>query len=687
MRGSTTLEILRRHAAGCRWLGALALILSLVVAGCAGGSGGAAGGAMAGSNSTASAQACSGCGTAMISLTDASGPFDTYMVNVVSLKLTRSDGTVVETVPVTTQVDFAQLVDLSEIISAAEIPAGRYTQASMTLDYNGATIVVNENGTGVPVAADNILLQSSTSPPTTTPLVPPNSQLTMTLSLSNVPGGGLIVNQGVIANLALDFNLSASNTVGGTAADPTVTVTTPTLTASVVPDATRQIRVRGKLVSVNDTAPASDYVVSVWPFNDMSATMGQVTVNTTTSTTFLINGSSYSGDNSSGVQSGLVALAALPAGTLTLAYGSFDKSTMSFTASMVFAGSSVPGAMHDSVAGTVIARDAAPPTPAGNCTAGNVLTVSNGIVLQPGVGGMGYRRQVTVCVAPVPATPMSGSPTGTTVTEDGQTGSFTIADISVGQRLEVSGTFVSSGSGNALLDATSGSAQLQVTDVAGTVSAITGGTVSMTLQLLGGLPPAAFDFTGTGSSSADDASAAAYTVAVPAALPTAPLASGQPASFSGFVAPFGSAPPDFNALVLVSYAQTNAFLDVRWAQAAGVPLASLTLSSTQLAFSQATLATATQDFAQIGPETLNPASVTAGLTLVPNPSASTLWLAIAHRDSWQTDNFSSFADFANALMADLAASGSVVLQVFADGPYNTSSGVLSADQLVVVLND
>ena len=686
MTRNTAAGIPRQYAAGTPRVGALAVILSLALAACAGGS---SGGGMPGSGSGASGaagQACSGCGTAMISLTDASGPFDAYMVNVVSLKLTRSDGTVVETVPVTTQVDFAQLVDLSEIISAAEIPAGRYTQASMTLDYNGATIVVNESGTGVQVAAGNILLESSSSPPTTTPLVPPNSQVTMTLSLSNTPGGGLIVNQGVIANLALDFNLSASNTVGGSAADPTVTITAPTLTASVVPDASRQIRVRGKLVSVDDTAPASDYVVSVWPFNEMAAAMGQVTVNTTTGTTFLVNGSSYTGDNSSGVQAGLAALAALPAGTLTLAYGSFDSATHSFTASMVFAGSSVPGAMHDSVAGTVIARDAAPPTPAGNCTAGNVLTVNNGIVLRPDVGGMGYMRQVTVCVAPVPATMTSGSPTGTTVTEDGQSGSFTIADISVGQRLIASGTFVNAGSGSPVLDATSGTAELQVTDLAGNVSGISGGTVTVALQLLGGLPPAALDFTGTGSSSADDASAAAYKVAVPAALPTAPLGTGQPASFSGFVAPFGSAPPDFNALGLVSFAQTNAFLNVRWPQA-GVALASLTVSSTQLAFSQATLGTATQDLVQIGPETFNPASVAAGLTIVPNPSALTLWLAIAHRSSWQTDNFGSFADFASALMSDLAASGSAVVQVFADGPYDTSSGVLSADQLGVVVND
>ncbi len=619
-------------------------------------------------------------------MTDAPGDFISYIVNIDSLQLTRSDGTVVQIVPVTTQVDFAQLVDLAEIISAAQIPAGRYTQASMTLDYNGATIIVNESGMDIQVEPPNILLESPTSP-TPTPLVPPNSQVTMTLSLSNTPGGGLIVNQGVIANLALDFNLSASNTVGGSAADPTVTITAPTLTASVVPDASRQIRVRGKLVSVDDTAPASDYVVSVWPFNEMAAAMGQITVNTTTSTAFLINGSSYTGDNSSGVQAGLAALAALPAGTLTLAYGSFDNATHSFTASMVFAGSSVPGAMHDSVAGTVIARDAAPPTPAGNCTAGNVLTVNNGIVLRAGVGGMGYMRQVTVCVAPLPASVTSGSPTGTTVTEDGQSGSFTIADISVGQRLIASGTFVDAGSAGALLDATSGTAELQVTDLAGSVSGISGGTVTVALQLLGGLPPAAFDFSGTGSSSAADASAAAYKVAVPAALPTAPLTTGQPASFSGFVAPFGSAPPDFNALGLVSFAQTDAFLDVRWPQAAGVALASLTLSSSQLAFSQATLGTATQDLVQIGPETFNPASVAAGLTIVPNPSAPTLWLAIAHRSSWQTDNFGSFADFASALMSDLAASGSAVVQVFADGPYDTSSGVLSADQLVVVVND
>ncbi|HLN48901.1 MAG TPA: hypothetical protein VK251_05285, partial [Steroidobacteraceae bacterium] len=62
------------------------------------------------SNGTSTGQSCSNCGTAVLSLTDAPGDFLSYIVNVASLQLTRSDGTVVQTVPATTQVDFAQLV-------------------------------------------------------------------------------------------------------------------------------------------------------------------------------------------------------------------------------------------------------------------------------------------------------------------------------------------------------------------------------------------------------------------------------------------------------------------------------------------------------------------------------------------------------------------------------------------------
>ena len=52
---------------------------------------------------------CTGtnCGGAQLSLTDAQGDFLTYTVDVASLKLNRIDGTTVETIPMSTKVDFA----------------------------------------------------------------------------------------------------------------------------------------------------------------------------------------------------------------------------------------------------------------------------------------------------------------------------------------------------------------------------------------------------------------------------------------------------------------------------------------------------------------------------------------------------------------------------------------------------
>ena len=48
-------------------------------------------------------------GVAMVTLTDAPGDFLSYQLAVVSLKLTRADGTAVEILPAPSKVEFAQL--------------------------------------------------------------------------------------------------------------------------------------------------------------------------------------------------------------------------------------------------------------------------------------------------------------------------------------------------------------------------------------------------------------------------------------------------------------------------------------------------------------------------------------------------------------------------------------------------
>ena len=59
------------------------------------------------------------CGTLMVGLTDADGDFLSYSVDVVSLSLRKADGTVVQALPTRQRVDFAGLVDLTELVTVA----------------------------------------------------------------------------------------------------------------------------------------------------------------------------------------------------------------------------------------------------------------------------------------------------------------------------------------------------------------------------------------------------------------------------------------------------------------------------------------------------------------------------------------------------------------------------------------
>src|SRR5258706_8869996 len=125
--------------APARWVADLlktsaTLVAALLVA--CGGSGD-----MGGSNNGGSGTACSrSCGLALITMQDAAGDFLSYTLYVTSLRLRKANGATVETLPPTTRVDFAQLVDLSELISAGQVPAGAYAAATMTVDYRNGSI-------------------------------------------------------------------------------------------------------------------------------------------------------------------------------------------------------------------------------------------------------------------------------------------------------------------------------------------------------------------------------------------------------------------------------------------------------------------------------------------------------------------------------------------------------------------
>ncbi len=622
---------------------ALALALGALVA-CGSGTGGVGTNASGG---TVTAQT----GAAMVTLTDAPGDFLSYLVNVTSVQLKRADGTVVETLPATTQVDFAQLVNLSEVLSAKQVPAGTYTSVSLTLDYATASIVVdNSPGASITVPAANILNGGNSN----SPLTSPNSQVTLTLQLP--VGKPLVVNQGTVANLALDFNLSASNLVVLAGGSATVTVN-PVLQASITPDATKSLRLRGPLVAVTNTSADMSYSIHVRPFFRGEGEHGDLVVKTTSATTFTLNGTPYTGT------AGLTALAALPVGTLTAASGLFDVATKTFTAASVLAGTSIPGAGLDSIGGTVIARS------------GNVLTIANGQICERSGGRVSFVRQTTVTLG-----------SATTVTKDGSAATFATSDISVGQHVQLFGTLATDGSGNKTLDATAGSARLVTTPLWGRYTSVASGVVTLNLQQLDGRPVTAFNFAGTGSSLATDAVAASYTVNVPSALSIGTPTAGTTLRFYGFVAPFGAAPPNFNAVSLVNYALTTSKLSLEW-DSPGVTAPFVgTLSPTNVVINQATVQTAEDHTVSIGLDRTDLSTVTAGITLVPNAAATSTGFAIAHRTSRTINSYDTF-DLAIAALNTALNGTTRVREIEADGSYNATTSTLSVNHLIVVLND
>ncbi len=463
MRNSPFPRFLRQHPRGLALF--VGCCIAVLVAACDSGMGDLTGNSTGtttpgGGTGTPAAASCSGsCGASVMTMTDAAGDFLSYIVTLTSLQLQTASGASVETLPAATPVDFTKLVNLTEVLSAGQIPAADYVSAQLTLSFANAQITASD-AMGNPVTLSPVDAGGNALTGT----------LTVTVQLDNT--NQLVITPGNTGRLAFDFNLAASNMVNLTAM--TVQVA-PTLVASVVPSDTKQVRVRGQLASVS--AMQNDFVVNVQPFAAQGATAGQVTAQVSTTTTYQINGTAYVG------AAGLTALAALPANTLVAAFGSLQTGTTpTFTATNILAGTSLQSPSEDQISGTVIARTA------------NALTVRGATWTKPS-GNFGFERMdSTVNVG-----------ANTAVTAEGQMGAFTAANISVGQHIDAFGTASQGANGAVTLDATAGQVQLDLTPLWGTVTAATTGSLTLNLQSLDGIVPSAFTFAGTGTNAAADA--------------------------------------------------------------------------------------------------------------------------------------------------------------------------------------
>ncbi len=477
---------------GLGWLaGLMVLAAACTLPGCGGGSGG----------STA------GDGEVVISLTDAEGDFVTYTVDVLSVKLTRADGTEVETLPLATRVDFAQYTDLSEFLTAATVPNGRYVKGSMVIDYGNADIQVEDaNGNALPVGT----------------ILNTNGDPVSTLEVDVVLEGrsALPVAPGIPKNLLLDFDLDQSNSVVVAGNDVTVTVE-PVLIAEVDPQAPKVHRLRGPLQSVN--VVENRFRLFIRPFFHPVRTgarrFGSLTVHTDDTTMYEIDGVSYQGG------AGLAVLDTLPLFSAVIARGDLRFNPLRFEAREVYAGSSVPGGALDVVRGSVVER-----------RPDNSIVVKGATLIRRD-GAVVFNDQVTVQLD-----------ASTTVTKQLAMGTFAIDDISVGQRIVVFGSVTNDSVSDLQFSAANGYARMRLSTLRGSVKALPDGASWLALDLtaINNRSIDLYNFAGTGSGATEDADPDFYEIdSGNLSLDGIGLASTL--AVAGFPAPFASSPPDFTA--------------------------------------------------------------------------------------------------------------------------------------------
>ena len=632
---ATMLGSMRSHSL----LSLFLLFISVSLVGCGGSSG-------------KGSEAEVGDGEVIIGLTDAEGDFASYTVDVLSLTLTRANGRVVETLPLSTRVDFAQYTEMTEFLTAAMVPNGAYVKASMVLDYSDADIWV-ENAAGNAVKVDNIVDTDGIA----------LSQLEVAVNLEGRTK--LVIAPGISSHLTLDFDLKASNKVHFDDAGVPTQVVEPFLLADVELKHPKIHRLRGPLASVD--VEGSSFEVILRPFHHRLTTdrrqqrrhFGQLEVVTSNTTLFEINGDDYQG------QEGLIALNEQPKFTATIVIGDLKLNPRRFEAREVYVGSSVPGGELDVVTGNVIART------------GDSLTVKGATLVRAG-GSVIFNDEIIVNMGDL-----------TRVKRQLFMGAnYDIDDVSVGQRVRVFGVVTNNVANQLEMDAgvnNRGRVKMRLTTLRGMVLDVMSVPEQplpfvLDLQAIDGRHIGLFDFNGTGDESANDSDPAYYEIDV-ATLDVSELPSGTPVKVRGFVQSFGqvttAAPSDFTAHTIVNVSELKVVMTIGW-----VP-ASLTAIASSSADSLTFNLDGVGEFHHISRArvAIDLTTVDAAPRIIPRENAAGVYRIV------QSDTVQLHTDFAN-FTADLDArlqDGALVKHVTASGPYDDASATITAGRATVLL--
>lgn len=571
-----------------------------------------------------SASTAADSGELVVSLTDAEGDFLSYTVDVTSLKLIKQNGAEVETLPMRTTLDFARYVDVSEFLTAATVPSGKYVGAKITLDYSNASITVQDsNGnpiTGHPVDSNG----------------DPVQQLTVDLSLNG--DSEFVIAPGIPAHFTLDFDLDASNAVTISGADATVVVS-PVMVADTILKDPKPHRLRGVLGHVDSDA----FRVVMRPFRHRLNRFGSLKVYVDQDTSYEINGEMVASD------AGLDQLAQLPAASAVVVKGQLDYDARKFIAAEVYAGSSVPWGNKDIVTGNVISRS------------GDTLTVRGASVVRAD-GSFLFNDNMTVNL----------DSTTTVVKQADASNSYTKDDISVGQRVTVLG-HLQPGSATRF-DATH--IRMLFTDLGATVVNVS--PLTLDLQGIDRRRVTLFDFSGTGVDAASDADPMNYDIDS-GSLSLANLAIGDPVKVRGFPRPFGQAPEDFTARTIVDVSNLPAHIAVGFGDGSTLAVTSLTEAGLQLNLAVAgdlhTLlraGIATDLTSLVSMPLIAPRNDGSGLFVVARGSAVRV--------------YSDYAGF-QAYLASQLDGTTGVMGVSALGRYNPAGNSLTARKICVRLTD
>ncbi len=613
----------------------------------------------------------SGFGVAWTTLTttDDTGQFTSYLVTIDSVILVGKLNGTISAVAVPETVDFTKLTNLSELWATASVPVDTYTQAILTLDYTNAQISVMVNGAPVKVT---VVDPSGVTPTTVAVTVnlDPSNQLILqpTFATSNA------------LRLAINYDMTASNKVNLTTSPPTLTVA-PFMTAATTAADSKLIRVRGPLI--NSSLNLGTYTVVVRPFFDEVNSLGIDTMFSGANTVYTYGGSTYVGT------AGLTLLSQASAGsTETAAFCTFEPTTTPapgvnsgiFHSVYVVAGSTLEDFYTEGIEGDVVARN------------GNTLTLRGGLVTANAAQVIQYADlDSLVLIGP-----------NTLVTADGVStlGPLNYNSIAVGQHITARGIYSVSAANVVTLDATgsatnTGSIRLQSTELYGSLISAASGSLQLNLQAIENYPASVYDFAGNGVSAAQDPVAANFAVNTGAlTLPAA--APGDPVWIDGYLAPYGSAPPDFNAFSVLAEPSVPATLAVVWTGAgtaapfATLTSAGLTIDLTNAAFGSGQL--------RIGAETVDVTTLSASPNIVPavaaadptsglplfSPRFSVGAGAISESTATPISSFNAFADFVTQLNTTFATP-TPATQLVARGMYDRAGNTFTASSIDVVL--